>query len=55
MPAYLIAEHRIEDADRFEAYRRRVAPMIERTSAAATSRAAARTAFSTARGTPPAR
>ena len=30
MPAYLIAEHRIEDADRFEAYRRRVAPMIER-------------------------
>jgi len=30
MPAYLIAEHRIEDADRFEAYRRQVAPLIER-------------------------
>jgi uncharacterized protein (DUF1330 family) len=30
MPAYLIAEHRIDDAERFEAYRRAVAPMIAR-------------------------
>jgi uncharacterized protein (DUF1330 family) len=30
MPAYLIAEHRIEDAARFEAYRSAVAPMIAR-------------------------
>ncbi|MCX7894003.1 MAG: DUF1330 domain-containing protein [Burkholderiales bacterium] len=30
MPAYLVAEHLIADAERFEAYRRKVAPMIER-------------------------
>ncbi len=30
MPAYLIAEHRIHDATRFEAYRSAVAPMIAR-------------------------
>ncbi|MCC6379499.1 MAG: DUF1330 domain-containing protein [Burkholderiales bacterium] len=30
MPAYLIAEHRIHDAERFEAYRSAVAPMITR-------------------------
>ncbi len=30
MPAYLIAEHRIHDAERFDAYRSAVAPMITR-------------------------
>ncbi len=30
MAAYLIAEHLIEDAERFEQYRRAVAPLIER-------------------------
>jgi uncharacterized protein (DUF1330 family) len=30
MAAYLIAEHLIADVERFEEYRRRVAPMIER-------------------------
>jgi uncharacterized protein (DUF1330 family) len=30
MAAYLIAEHLIADADRFEDYRSKVAPMIER-------------------------
>ena len=28
MPAYLIAEHKITDAAKFEDYRRKVAPMI---------------------------
>ena len=30
MPAYLIAEHRIADPSRFEEYRSKVAPLIER-------------------------
>ena len=30
MPAYLIAEHRISDPSRFEEYRRKVVPIIDR-------------------------
>ena len=45
MPAYLIAEHVVTDAKKFDEYRTKALPMIEKHGAAATSRKAARTSF----------